>query len=84
MDGGVFNVVEASLILEGTKVFKSRFVNKQKAYGTENAYAKLRWVVQAYNDPNKELILTQAPTVQRVSCWLLLCLATILDLLIAS
>jgi len=84
IEGGVFDVADASSIPKGTRIFKSRFVNEWKAWGTEDTYAKSRWVVQAYNDSEKKTILTQAPTVQRVSIRLLLCIATILQLAISS
>ena len=43
--------------------------------GTDKAFEKSRLVVQAYNDQGKELVLTQSPTIQRVSQRLILCIA---------
>ena len=45
-----------------------------KHLGTEKAFEKSRLVVQAYNDKGKDLILTQSPTIQRVSQRILLAL----------
>ena len=46
-----------------------------KLVGTPEAYEKSRLVVQAYNDNDKNTVLTQSPTIQRVSQRLILCLA---------
>jgi hypothetical protein len=62
----------------GTRLFNSRFVDEIKNKGTDKAFKKSRLVVQAYNDQEKELVLTQSPTIQRVSQRLILCLAAIL------
>jgi hypothetical protein len=53
-------------------------VDEIKHPGTDKAYEKSRLVIQAYNDPRKNLILTQSPTVQRVSQRLILALAVTL------
>ena len=38
-----------------------------KNAGTNKAFKKSRLVVQAYNDNEKSLVLTQSPTIQHVS-----------------
>jgi hypothetical protein len=43
--------------------------------GTSKVFEKSRLVVQAYNDQEKELVLTQSPTIQRVSQRLILYIA---------
>jgi hypothetical protein len=75
---GAFEFVDASEIPEGTRIFGSRFVDEIKHPGTDKAYEKSRLAIQAYNDPGKDLILTQSPTVQRVSQRLILVLAVTL------
>ena len=72
---GAFAFVDISEVPEGTRIFGSRFVDEIKHPGTDRAYEKSRLVIQAYNDPGKELILTQSPTVQRASQRLILALA---------
>jgi hypothetical protein len=52
-------------------------VDEIKNPGTDKAFEKSRLVVQAYNDQEKELVLTQSPTIQRVSQRLILCIAAI-------
>ena len=61
----------------GTRIFNSRFVDEVKNSGTDRAYEKSRIVVQAYNDSEKHIVLTQSPTIQRVSQRLILSIAAI-------
>ena len=42
IEGGVFNIVNTSSIPKGTRIFKSHFINKWKAWGIEDAYIKSR------------------------------------------
>lgn len=65
LEMGVFKLVNE--ILTGARLFNSRFVDEVRNAGTEKAYEKSRLVVQAYNDPEKDIVLTQSPTIQRVS-----------------
>ena len=59
---------------EGIHIFKSRMVNEIKGKTTEIPYEKSRLVIQGYQDNGKEVILTQAPTIQRASQRLILAL----------
>ena len=52
-------------------------MDEVKNKGTAKAFEKSRLVVQAYADDEKQMVLTQSPTIQRVSQRLLLCLAAI-------
>ena len=79
LEKGVFEVVDTASIPKGTRIFNSRFVDEVKNAGTEKAFEKSRLVVQAYNDLEKEAVLTQSPTIQRVSQRLILCLAAMLQ-----
>jgi hypothetical protein len=72
----VFEFLNLDDIPPGVRLFNSRFVDEIKNKGTEKAFEKSRLVVQAYNDQGKELILTQSPTIQRVSQRLILCIAS--------
>ena len=76
LEKGVFKLVQFEDIPAGARVFNSRFVDEIKNAGTEKVFEKSRLVLQAYNDINKSLVLTQSPTIQRVSQRLLFCLAT--------
>ena len=44
---------------------------------TKKAYEKSRLMIQTYNDQIKGLVLTQSPTIQRVSQRLIICFASI-------
>jgi len=60
---GVFEIVRLTDIPQGVRLFNSRFVDEIKNKGTDKAFEKSRLVVQAYNDLEKELVLTQLPTI---------------------
>jgi hypothetical protein len=70
----MFEVTKLENIPSGTRLFNSRFVDEVKNAGTDAAFEKSRLVVQAYNDEEKKLVLTQSPTIQRVSQRLILIL----------
>ena len=48
---------------QGAWLFNSQFVDEVKNIGTDKAFEKSQLVVQAYNDSEKELVLTQSPTI---------------------
>lgn len=75
IEKGVFKVADETKIPSGTRIFKTRFVDEIKNEGTDRAYEKSRLVIQAFNDKGKETILTQSPTIQRVSQRLIICIA---------
>lgn len=77
IEKGVFQVVNLKDIPSDIQIFKSRFVDEIKNPGTDKAFEKSRLVVQAYNDTDKTLVLTQSPIIQRVSQRLIICLAVI-------
>jgi hypothetical protein len=70
----VFRVTSIDDVSSEIRVFNSRFVDEIKHSGTDQAYEKSRLIVQAYKDQNKDLILTQSSTIQRISQRLVLCL----------
>jgi hypothetical protein len=75
MEKGVFEAIDLKDIPPGVRIFNLRFVDEIKNPGTDKAFEKSRLVVQAYNDANKSLVLTESPTIQRCSQRLILCLA---------
>ncbi len=75
LEKGVFEVALPSDVPAGTRIFNARFVDEIKNKGTEKAFEKSRLVVQAYNDGEKQIVLTQSPTIQRVSQRIILCIA---------
>src|SRR5438045_1930342 len=78
LERGIFRITHKNDIPEGTWIFGSRFVDKIKHEGTERAFKKSRLVVQAYKDSGKRDILTQAPTIQRVSQRLILAITMVI------
>ena len=60
--------------MDRLRLFNSRLVDEVKGKATNTPYEKSRLVIQAYNDEGKKEILTQSPTIQRVSQRLLLAL----------
>lgn len=65
--------------MQGVRLFNSRLVNEVKGRTTSTPYEKSRMVIQAYNDEGKFEILTQSPTIQRMSQRLILALAPTLE-----
>jgi hypothetical protein len=72
---GVFRLVQIKDVPQGTKIFNSRLVDEVKGKETATPYEKSRLVIQAYDDKDKTSILTQSPTIQRVSQRTILALA---------
>ncbi|KAI0996581.1 hypothetical protein K3495_g11603 [Podosphaera aphanis] len=72
---GVFEFVNFSDIPPNVRIFNSRFVDQIKNAGTAKAFEKSRLVVQAFKDNDKKMVLTQSPTIQRMSQRLLICSA---------
>lgn len=73
----VFEYIQPCDLPKDARVFNSRFVDSIKNKGTDKAYEKSRLVIQAYNDENKSQVLTQSPTIQRVSQRIILAMAAI-------
>lgn len=72
---GVFQLIQINDVPKGAKIFNSRLVDEVKGKETASPYEKSRLVIQAYNDKGKTSILTQSPTIQRMSQRALLALA---------
>jgi hypothetical protein len=75
LEKGVFLSVNKGDVSSNIRIFNSRFVDEVKNPDTEKAFEKFRLVVQAFNDQNKILVLTQSSIIQRVSQRLIICLA---------
>jgi hypothetical protein len=68
-----------SEVSEGVRIFNSRFVDEIKHSTISQTYEKFRLVMQAYNDHEKALMLTQASIIQRMSQRIILFIATSID-----
>jgi hypothetical protein len=75
----VFLPINKRDVSSNIRIFNSRFVDEVKNPGTEKAFEKSRLMVQAFNDQNKTLVLTQSSIIQRVSQRLIICLAASLS-----
>jgi len=72
---GVFDFVRYDPTLHKGRIFSARLVDEVKGKSTDTPYEKSRLVIQAYQDKGKEDILTQSPTIQRVSQRLIIAIA---------
>ena len=73
LEKGVFEITKLANVPQGVRLFNSRFVDEVKNAGTNEAFEKSRLVVQAYNDLEKELVLTQSPTIRTCLLKLVTC-----------
>lgn len=58
LEKSIFKFVTSVNILSNTQIFDSCFVDKVKHTSTDKAYKKSRLVVQAFNNQEKDLVLT--------------------------
>jgi hypothetical protein len=73
----VFQSVVKNDVSFDVRIFNSRFVDEIKHSDTDKAFEKSRLVVQTFNDQDKNLMLTQSSTIQRVSQRLIVCLIAV-------
>lgn len=55
----IFKIVAIANILTNAQIFNYSFVDKIKNINSNNAYKKIWLVLQIYNNPEKDLVLTQ-------------------------
>ena len=79
LEKGVFKVITSKDVPSNTQIFNSHFMDEVKNTSTDKAYEKSWLVVKAYNNQEKDLVLTQSPTIQRVNQCLIVCLAAMLQ-----
>ncbi|POS83447.1 hypothetical protein EPUL_004675 [Erysiphe pulchra] len=79
IEKGVFKTVKFDEVPAGTRLLDARFFDEIKHKGTDKAFEKSRLVVQAYNDREKGVVLTQSPTIQRINQRLIFCIATLMQ-----
>jgi formylmethanofuran dehydrogenase subunit B len=63
----IFEIITISEVLKNVRIFNFRFVDEIKHSNISQTYEKSRLMIQAYNDHEKTLMLTQASTIQRMS-----------------
>jgi hypothetical protein len=74
----VFKLIIIENVSRDVRIFNFRFVDEIKHSRTSDVYGKFRLMIQAYNDQDKTLILTQSFTIQRMSQRIILALAAII------
>jgi hypothetical protein len=73
---GVFELRNRTdFVVEGDRIFKTRYVDTVKNAGTKEQYDKLRLFICAFKDAGKDEIMTRTPTVSRASTRLMLSIA---------
>jgi hypothetical protein len=73
----VFQSINKNDVSFDVRIFNSRFVNEIKHFDIDKAFEKSRFVMQTFNDQNKNLMLTQSSIIQRVSQRLIVCLIVV-------
>ncbi len=73
----VFQSVRTDDVSFDVRIFNFRFVDEIKHFDIDKAFEKSRFVVQTFNDQNKNLMLTQSFTIQRISQRLIVCLIVV-------
>ena len=74
----VFEIIHIDDLFTEARVFKSRFMNQMKNEETEKAFEKSRLIIQTFNDSEKQKILTQTLTIQRINQRLIIALSLII------
>ena len=74
-----FEIIHRKNVFTNARIFNFRFVDKIKHFDINKTFEKSRLIIQIYNDMKKNLVLTQTPTIQRISQRLVVCLAAILQ-----
>ncbi len=77
IEKNVFQSVRTDDVSFDVRIFNFRFVDEIKHLDIDKAFEKSRLVVQTFNDQNKNLVLTQSFTIQRVSQRLIVCLIVV-------
>ena len=73
LEKDVFKLVNLEDVSDDARVFNSRFVDEIKNSEIDKTFEKSRLMIQIYNDLNKNFVLTQFSTIQRVSQRLIIC-----------
>jgi hypothetical protein len=74
LEKNVFQSMNRNDVSTNARIFDFRFVNEIKNSDMNKAFEKSRLIVQAFDDSDKNLILTQSLIIQRVSQRLIVCL----------
>jgi hypothetical protein len=67
IEKNVFQSVNKNDVSLDVRIFNFRFVNEIKHFDIDKAFEKSRFVIQTFNDQNKNLMLIQSLIIQRVN-----------------
>ncbi len=67
IEKNVFQSIDKNDVSLDVRIFKSRFVDEIKHLDIDKAFEKSRFVIQTFNDQNKNLVWIQSSTIQRIS-----------------
>jgi hypothetical protein len=73
----VFQSINKNDVLLDVRIFNFRFVNEIKHLNIDTAFEKSRFVMQTFNDQNKNLMLIQSSIIQQVNQRLIVCLIVV-------
>ena len=75
----IFEVIHHKNVFINARIFNFRFVDEIKHSDIDKIFEKSQLIIQTYNNMKKNLVLTQTPTIQRISQRLVVCLAAVLQ-----
>jgi hypothetical protein len=77
IEKNVFQWINKDDVSSNVRIFNFQFVNEIKNLDIDKAFEKSRFVMQTFNDQNKNLILIQSFIIQRVNQSLIVCLIVV-------
>jgi hypothetical protein len=77
IEKNVFRSINKNDVSSDVRIFNSRFVNEIKHLDIDKAFEKSRFVMQTFNDQNKNLMLTQSSIIQEINQRLIVCLIVV-------
>ncbi len=72
-----FQLIRKKDVSTDVCIFNFRFVDKIKHFDNDKAFEKSRFVMQTFNDRNKNLLLIQSFIIQRINQRLIVCLIVV-------
>jgi hypothetical protein len=73
----VFQSINKNDVSLDVRIFNFRFVDEIKHFDIDKAFEKSRFVMQTFNDQNKNLMLIQSSIIQRINQRLIVCLIVV-------
>jgi hypothetical protein len=77
IEKNVFKSVNKNDVSSDVRIFNFRFVNEIKHLDIDKAFEKSRFVMQTFNDQDRNLILIQSFIIQRINQRMIVCLIVV-------